>query len=101
MKRRYFVVGNVGQTYLYTYRMTEVISHMYCLIPHSDQKTGQMPGMIILDQLSGLVSFELCHPVRVKVEEPVKAGGSAQTQRQLLKFVRVCGNGDNEALPSS
>jgi hypothetical protein len=39
-----------------------------------------MPGMFVLDLLSGLASFELCHPVRVKIEGPVKAAGPAQTQ---------------------
>jgi hypothetical protein len=53
---------------------------MHCPVPHSDQKTGQMPSIFVLDPLSGLASSEVCHPVRVKIEDLVKASGPAQTQ---------------------
>src|SRR5271156_5408178 len=80
VKRRGFVVGNVGQAYLYTYRMTQAVSHMHCPISHSDQKNGQTPGMFVLDPLPGLVSFELCHLARGNIKYLVKADGRAQTQ---------------------
>jgi hypothetical protein len=53
---------------------------MHCQISHSDQKNGQMPGMFVLGSLSSLVSFELCHLARVKIEYLVKADGQAPTQ---------------------
>ena len=36
--------------------------------------------MFVLDPLSDLVSFELCHLARVNIEYLVKADGRAQTQ---------------------